>query len=558
MRISVQKRKGEAGQATLLVLVALSVFMIGAVGFAIDGSHLYAQRQMAQAAADAAAQAGIMSIFDGTNSSGPHAFSTSNFYCDATDQRTPCYYAKTLNGFNSASGCAIPGTSDCIFVEFPTSVSGVSGAVNFLRVTIQRKVATTFMRFLGPSFEYVAASGTAAVLNEQAPIPIVVLHPTLSGSFSKNGSNDIVICGGPARSIQVNSRSTTSVAISGASGTVDLSHAGPRDPGDCSAGTGASFGNSGGPTSYPGTLLVGSLPGRYLQPTSILTDPLLGMSAPPQPTTNLTNFAGSGYTKICGGGGGAANCSGLGGAHGCPATLPNSAECRVYSPGHYANGISIGGSVFALFRPGIYYIDHNGFQLTSNSIVRMAVSPDDSDPTPSTDPAHTTWTQGMLIYNNAPTPVNASNDIVSISANSGQLPGGNTFPTTDCPNGGNCLVGANGGTVSSGSACAASPGSSYYGTLFFQNRATATSLTHSLQGGGGLSLKGTIYLTHTAASIASDGKYQSLSLQGTPGSTTKVQGEIIVDALSLGGNANITMNLNGLPCFTVKQVALVR
>ena len=57
----------ERGQAIILVLVALSIFLLGAVGLAIDASHMYAQRQMAQAAADAAAQAGILSIFDKTN-----------------------------------------------------------------------------------------------------------------------------------------------------------------------------------------------------------------------------------------------------------------------------------------------------------------------------------------------------------------------------------------------------------------------------------------------------------------------------------------------------------
>jgi uncharacterized membrane protein len=43
----------------------MSILLIGALGLAIDGGQMYAHRQMAQAAADAAAQAGIMSIFDG-------------------------------------------------------------------------------------------------------------------------------------------------------------------------------------------------------------------------------------------------------------------------------------------------------------------------------------------------------------------------------------------------------------------------------------------------------------------------------------------------------------
>src|SRR3954452_20532532 len=76
--IPVRRRSGERGQAILLVVLGMSIFVLGAIGLAIDGSHLYAQRQMAQAAADAAAQAGIMSIFDGTNGTGTHAFTASS------------------------------------------------------------------------------------------------------------------------------------------------------------------------------------------------------------------------------------------------------------------------------------------------------------------------------------------------------------------------------------------------------------------------------------------------------------------------------------------------
>jgi hypothetical protein len=125
------------------------------------------------------------------------------------------------------------------------------------------------------------------------------------------------------------------------------------------------------------------------------------------------------------------------------------------------------------------------------------------------------------------------------------LPGNNTYPSADCATGGNCFNGS-------------PTASDYKGILFFQSRTTAATLTHQLQGGGGLTLRGTIYLTHTAAGIASDGKYQQLSLQGNAGGTTKVEGEIIVDMLSLGGTSGITMNLSSAAVFPVRQVALVQ
>ena len=66
----------ESGQAVLLVIVGLSIFLIGALGLALDGAQMYAQQQMARAAADAGAQAGILSIYRGTNATAPNPFGT--------------------------------------------------------------------------------------------------------------------------------------------------------------------------------------------------------------------------------------------------------------------------------------------------------------------------------------------------------------------------------------------------------------------------------------------------------------------------------------------------
>ena len=76
----------------------MSVFLLGAVGLAVDGSHLYAQRQAAQAAADAAATAGIMSIFDGTSTFGGSAYN-----CGPANGTSPCVYARR-SGFGTTTG----------------------------------------------------------------------------------------------------------------------------------------------------------------------------------------------------------------------------------------------------------------------------------------------------------------------------------------------------------------------------------------------------------------------------------------------------------------------
>ena len=126
------------GQAVIIVVVAMSLLLIGALGLAIDGGQMYAHRQMAQAAADAAAQAGIMSIFDGTNATSAHPFGTgtppiASSACTTTDLRTPCVYARD-NGFGGT-------TSDTVTLSYPATVSGVtlsSVSVPALAVTVQR------------------------------------------------------------------------------------------------------------------------------------------------------------------------------------------------------------------------------------------------------------------------------------------------------------------------------------------------------------------------------------------------------------------------------------
>ena len=277
---SVNKNHRESGQAILLLVVAMSIFLIGAIGLAIDGGQMYGHRQMAQAAADAAAQAGIMSIFNGTNSAGASAFGTgSAFTCTTTDARTPCVYARH-NGFGGTA-------ADQVTIDFPTSAPGVNlaggGGVNLIRATVQRTLNTSLIRFVGPSTSMIKAVAVAAIVDVFAPVPILVLHPTLSGSFHKNGGNTITICGGPDKSIQVNSSSSTSVDIDG-NGAVDLSKAGPKaTPGNCD-GQGADFGNHGGPAPFPGTLLLGT-DGAYVQPASIIEDPLAGVPEPALPAT---------------------------------------------------------------------------------------------------------------------------------------------------------------------------------------------------------------------------------------------------------------------------------
>jgi Flp pilus assembly protein TadG len=495
LKVPIRKKKGEAGQAILLVILALSVFLLGAVGLAIDGSHLYAQRQLAQAAADAAAQAGVMSMFDLTNTGGAHAFTAttgSSFTCSTSDPKTPCYYAQTLNGFNQAS--------DTVTVSFPTAATaGLSSkpSITFedpvIQVTVQRNVPATLMQLLGWSTIPVQARGTAAIEDIPSAIPIIVTHPTLAGSLSFNGNPTIKILGGPRRSIEVNSSDPGAVnPTSCGNATVDLHLAGPNRKG-------ADFGNNaqGGPSSACFTFIPGV--GQYLH-ASAVADPLLGVPVP-SPTGLPLQPAVPSTVSF--------------GTNGCP----SSGGCPLFLPGVYSSGIEVKGSNtvgVSLFAPGMYYISGGGFNMDSNSAAQMATGLSADVNFPEIGNA------GMVVFN---TGTNKA-DIFNFDANAGAA-----SPIS--------LVGA--------------PDSSKWDGVLFYEDPTANGGIHL---GTGPST-GTIYINRRPAAGVDSTTFQNLALQGKAGSATNITGEIIVNTLSMGGNPNVIMTLDSHQ-FIVRQVALVQ
>jgi hypothetical protein len=492
----------EKGQAIILVLVGLAGFVAASIGLAIDASHLYAQRQMAQAAADGAAQAAIYSIYTKTNTAAySNAFTGSDFTCStSTANWTPCNYA-LKSGFGGSG-------SDTVSVSFPSSAPGVtldpSFSPNLVKVRIVRTVSTTLIRFVGPPTATVSAEAMAGIVKVDSPVPIIVLHPNLPQSYSRQGASTIQICGGPDRSIQVNSSDANAVN-DGGGGTVDLSKAGPdaSSPTSCD-GTGADFGALGGPSSYPGTLLLGTN-GKYRQPAGPIYDPFASVPTPPVPLPALT-------TKL----------PVPAGVDGCPAGSKN--PCFLYLPGRYDGGITVSGET-ALFMPGLYYMNGGGFHgAGGNSAMLMAACPAPAQPTltpplPAIVPL-TDFGCGMMVYNTG----NGNKDFFE--------------------------VGANGNATLLGSL----DGGTYKGILFFEDH-NALAQTHRLGGGGNLSLTGTIYLTDTQQTST---VYQSLSLRGNSGNTTQIIGEIVVDVLSLGGTGGVSMFLDPTKKLPIPKMALVQ
>src|SRR5262252_9388266 len=99
------KRRKEAGQAMLFTVLALGIFLIGAMAFAIDLSNTWFNRQSAQTAADAACTAGAMDMLvqatNGIMPSGANFTPGTAFDCNSNTNASPCAYA-ARNGFSSS------------------------------------------------------------------------------------------------------------------------------------------------------------------------------------------------------------------------------------------------------------------------------------------------------------------------------------------------------------------------------------------------------------------------------------------------------------------------
>src|SRR5438874_354650 len=191
----------ESGQVMLFTVLALGLFLIGAMAFAIDLSNIWFNRQSAQTAADAACTAGAMDMLvaatNGTMPTTAHFAAGTAFDCNTvtSPKPSPCLYA-SLNGFNSSvsRSNANSGTlGNNVYVDFPAASSvnlsslnlpGASvAATPLIRVTAVNNVTTWFAALLkGMTKQRAAGQAICGVIQATSPIPILVLHPTLQQS----------------------------------------------------------------------------------------------------------------------------------------------------------------------------------------------------------------------------------------------------------------------------------------------------------------------------------------------------------------------------------------
>ena len=100
LRVWRRASKAEKGSVLPLVALALTV-VLGVAGLAMDIGQMYLTKQKAQAAADAAAEAGVLDMYNGTNT-GTNAFGTASITCPTSGGVAPCRYA-AMNGFGATA-----------------------------------------------------------------------------------------------------------------------------------------------------------------------------------------------------------------------------------------------------------------------------------------------------------------------------------------------------------------------------------------------------------------------------------------------------------------------
>lgn len=542
----------DAGQATIFVLLALGLFLAGAVAFCVDIANMWFHRQAAQNAADASCIAGAMDLLvdanTGITTQGGFTAGTGFDCSDAkSSSLAPCQYA-VLNGYNGQN--ASPGND--VSVSFPGS-SAVPGVVAppagvapnpFIRVDILDHVQTFFSGLLsGSHTQDVRAFAVCGLLLVKAPVPIVVLdkqNPSKGSALSVQGTPTVTVYGGPQQSIQVNSNDPAAVNIGG-SATIDLSLGGPNN-------TGSDLGVYGGPASAPKGFIPGTT-GHWEQHAPI-NDPFADVAAPAQPTNTYTGP----FKQV------------TAGTDGCPGAAGS--QCDEYLPGYYPSGITVKGTT-AIFVEGIYYLN-GGLTADSNSCLR-----------PSTATAADASNQigGTFFY------LTGSGSL-KVDSNSGaKCPAGSPFNTTVgtgvYANGINCTAGETGPSnmpaTLTGNVLLAPCTGTYgdplgatdpigvqRGMLFFLDR-SVTNANPTWGGGGTFLLAGDMYFhscnaSGTGENCGAAGTYytDNFTLQGNSGSTTYVLGDIITDNLQLGGTSGIVMDLNPSKAFDLLKASLLR
>jgi preprotein translocase subunit Sss1 len=607
-------RASEDGQTSIFVLLAVGIFLLGFVGFAVDMTNLWFHRQNAQSAADAACQAGIMDVLEivqGTAlpSPGPGFKPGSPFDCSASSAATPCWYANQ-NGYNG-KGLVAGIESNDVAVSFPSTNPGLPpcsstvttdcippatvAAFPFLEVDLTDRFRLTFASLLsGQKTMDVKAKAVCALVLTQVPVPIIIMNQVCPWTLNVNsGSGSLTMVGGPPLSIEVNSSNASAVPSS--TGTIDLSSGGPNY-------SGSDLGTLGGVSAAPSSFVPGTT-GAWVFPHLPISDPFYNLPVPaPPPPANYQSYCAAKVNP----------CPVPYNFNGCPdstgqkgTAYGDTPGCFEFSQGLYTQPIVIK-NFTAIFDPGVYYLTGTTTQNVNCAKMPSAgcfkasgcraslVLLDKSIVRPST--AKGDGSGGTMFYF-AYDPVAAGYGSVFVNSNSGTTGGSRTvdnFGVTP-PGGASALATCPGGASPdpklnlppsfSGNVFLA-PCTGTYGTAdiggapargmtFWDDRDNADpSGQPTMQGGGSMLLAGAMYFHNCASKdgahlgtncspatnppSAGSGYQGFFQLQGSSGSTSYIIGFLITDDLETGGGGAFAMSINKNLVYQILKATLVQ
>jgi hypothetical protein len=563
----------ESGQAAVFLVLAMGIFLVGGIGFVVDGANLWFHRQSAQTAADAACTAGAMDLLStAAGASLPNAtdWIGNSFLCSGTtgggsnptsnSTFPPCQYA----AFNGYSGSGLQG----IQVGFPASGS-VSAATTcptaipyssstpvcaadaestpYMQLQVTDNVPTTFIRLLGAGpTSTVPAKSICGLSNVLSAVPILVLNPNAPNSGAANtltadsGASLTVFSTAPSgseqaiqKAIQVNSSDPAAVDLSSA--TVDLSQVNGGSGANFAVVTRESQSNANG-----SNIDFGTRNGAWVNAAGLTSDPFAMIDSPAQP-------------------GGAPAIS-----HSCPG-YDSHVNCDDYHPGYYpatesCNGVSVsicvggggGNKTLAIFEPGIYYLDGDFATINGQETCLR----------PGTDIG---GIQGTLFYLHGSSSLN-------VGSSSGSMtvvvhPGNTTVfdcqdPTYGVPVPSSCVSNPTPAMTLTGNVLLApctgpygdplAPQGNERGILFFHDRHIQPATQPSWSSAGSFGLVGSLYFHYcnSTTATASDSGVNCDSTAFTEtltldsGANAYIIGNIVADQLHIAGNSAITVGLS--------------
>ena len=295
-------RKGYAA----IWVAFLVLILTGMAGLSIDWAYVTLTKSQLQAAADAAALAGVQKLTQGQTAVNNTAVNIASLNKAAKSPVAVVAGVDVLIGqFN---------TSTMLFTVTSTSPNAVKVVARRTSGSLGGPVSLLFGPAFGVTTAGASAQAIAMVQNGGGSSGLLVLSPNAPGALTMNGNANVTVQGGD---IQVNSSNAQGVTLTGN---------GSMAANNVNIVGGYNFSGHGG-TQSP--LHTGVAP---------MADPLANVPAPTV-SNNLGGVSLSGN------------------------------QSKTISPGYYPGGITLSGNGSLTMNPGIYNIGGSGFSVTGNGQV---------------------------------------------------------------------------------------------------------------------------------------------------------------------------------------------